>query len=77
MAEPKTVRVRVAVSLGYHGEWCYGAIGWSDMTDSVAIDQAVDVGDVANVRAVHFIEADIPIPEPTVVEGKVVKEIEE
>lgn len=64
----KTVRVRIAVAVNERGEW--HAFG-GDFEDDWAMDEAVaNVSEDVRV-AEHFIEADVPIPEPSTIEGQV------
>lgn len=64
----KTVRVRIAVAVDADGKWC--SAGWVDSDDSLE-QTALDGLDSARPTVVHFIEADVPMPEPTTVEGSV------
>ena len=73
---PRTVRVRVAVAVGSTGE----AVADMHLTQStydndtdnsaLALDHLAECGVPHGV--VHFIEADVPIPEPQTIEGTVV-----
>lgn len=70
----KTVRVRVAVAVGMElGEHVYGTAGWSGGSDKDMVNEALDAADLEHrsESVVHFIEADIPIPEPQTIEATV------
>ena len=63
----KTVRVKVAVSVTGDGEWI--ACGGSNIQKSEVLsycEHEPEVGDV-----LHWLTADLPIPEETVVEAEV------
>lgn len=67
----KTVRVRIAVAVSDDLSW--SASGWSSNDkryDVAAKDSAVD-SVPRSVCAVHFIEADVPVPEPMTISGEV------
>lgn len=68
-----TVRVRIAVAVDEHGAWA--SCGWLRGGDARLTRHALD--DLLNVqeqgaesRHVVFVEADVPLPTPVVVEGK-------
>lgn len=68
----KTVRVRIAVAIDKNGIW--NCAGWKQ-TDKIISDDyisaaAIDGIDSAEV-IVHFVEADIPIPESETIEGEI------
>jgi hypothetical protein len=64
----KTVRVRIAVVLTNAGE--YSAFGCSGRDDKFTSEIAFDNMDsVGTNEQLHFIEADIPIPDPTTISG--------
>jgi transglutaminase-like putative cysteine protease len=64
---PKTIRVRIAVAMNAKGEWC--AAGSETTCDDQA-SRTARGGWGPNV--VHFVEADVPVPEATItVEGQV------
>lgn len=69
----QTIRVRIAVAVSADGEW--QAVGWSDNNpryDDRACDHAMrDLDSDSNIRAFHFVEAEIPLPVATTVEGRV------
>ena len=66
----KTTRVRIAIAINTHGEW--NAIGYVTTDGMLQVEANWD--DDPEVTF-HWVEADIPIPEPkpgtTVVEGEV------
>lgn len=71
----KTVRVRIAVVVDEKGG--YNAVGFQDSdgfvwSDKEILQTAQDAFDPQGNEAVHFIEADVPLPEPQTIEGKVV-----
>lgn len=71
----KTKRVRIAVAMNEDGEWY--AYGWRDNSntpneeaDGVKASKAEEALTGVNITT-HFVEADIPIPESTTIEGTV------
>lgn len=69
MPEPKTVRVRIAVVVAVDGRW--SAYGDSEYGDEDCATSA-EVG-FEGSQSTHFIEADVPIPQPQTIEGTVVQ----
>lgn len=72
MAE--TVRVRIAVGVDPKGNW--QAHGYKGASEADAIGFALEVWDSeiddhASGVVTHWIEADIPLPAPQTVEGRV------
>jgi len=69
MNPPRTVRVRIAVAVNENGDWhCYPC---HHEGDEVAATEAwANVG-TTNAMTSCFIEADVPIPEETTVDGRV------
>lgn len=63
----KTVRVRIAVSVDPDGVW--NSCGWSEGSDADKSGLAFE--EQAYGGALHWVEADVPIPEPTTIEGEV------
>lgn len=64
----KTVRVRVAVAVCSTGEWfASGYSGWNDVEAMADAERDVRRLDVRT----HWLEADLPIPEPQVIEAEV------
>ena len=61
--KPKTIRVRIAVCVAADGSW--SSCGWSGdhgkQDDSELASNACDI--MPSNAAVHFIEADIPLPQ--------------
>lgn len=67
---PRTVRVRIAVAVTEIGHW--NASGFYDWDDAEAVDEVG--GPLAGLATtVHFIEADIPLPQPLTIQGSVVE----
>ena len=64
-----TVRVRAAVEINHKGY--YSGNGGHQLADRDAIDSCHDCLETPGV--VHFIEADIPLPQPQTIEGSVVE----
>ncbi len=64
---PRTVRVRIAVVVNELGAW--SASGGSGCTDDTAKDFALD-GMVDGQEHFHFVEADVPLPDTTTIEGQ-------
>lgn len=62
---PKIIRVRIAVAVNTAGAWC--ASGADVQGDEKATERASS-GWGPNI--VHFVEADVPVPESSTVEGK-------
>lgn len=62
--KPKTIRVRIAVCVSPVGSW--GAAGWMNETGMAPSDDkmaAEATYGMPLVSSVHFIEADIPLPQ--------------
>ena len=70
MAEkPKTVRVRIAVAVDAKGR--YQVDGWKGATDEVIAANAAGYHMCPEgCLCVRFIEADVPLPESTTIEGE-------
>lgn len=70
----KTKRVRIAVAMRENGAWsAYGWETWDGVkpSDTEAAGWAQEGVDAE--CPVHFIEADVPVPEAKTIEGEVVK----
>lgn len=72
--EQKTIRVRIAVAVNADGH--YGTDGYSKADGSHQDDDDMEKWALRDCRGdgrkvVHFIEADIPLPVATTIEGKV------
>jgi hypothetical protein len=67
----KTVKVRIACAVNSRGEW--NVSGWSsDKEGRGATDVAIDGLDVDDLGEVlHWITAEIPVPEPQELAGAV------
>lgn len=66
----KTVKVRIAVAVNADGNW--NSSGWKKAKDSDAMDLAQEgLQEISSCEKVYWVEADIPIPEPEIVQGKV------
>lgn len=73
MSKRETVRVRIAVAVDEEGRW--NAAGWrSTNSDSLMQDIAVEGMDSDSIIALHWIEANIPLPIAEVIEGEVTHE---
>lgn len=75
--EPKTIRVRIAVAVSPQGHWesfgsTVGVANPENGDDATHAEYAVMNCD-GKTHAVHFIEADIPLPVAVTVEGTVTK----
>jgi hypothetical protein len=72
---PKTKRVRIAVAIDSTGTWCASGQSIEDGDPCPDDEMAAEVleGDlIINAsKMVHFVEAEIPIPEEVTVEGHV------
>ncbi len=67
----KTKRVRAAVIIDAAGN--YYMVGWNGkgVDDAILTGMCVDCGDnVGQPESIHFIEADVPLPEPLTIEGE-------
>lgn len=64
-----TVRVRIAVAVDADAEW--SAAGAAGANDSDTVIEAAYNLPKGLAAGVHWVEADIPIPEPTTIEGSV------
>ncbi len=65
----KTVRVRIAVAVDEHGN--YHAAGWSGSKDEHIGETASEFFESAEgAEAVHFVEADVPLPESQTIQGE-------
>lgn len=64
----KTVKVKIAVAVDETGGWCaFGRGGWTeDETKSDAVEFLRSRGWSC---VLHWIEADVPIPEPETIQG--------
>jgi len=69
MTPPKTTRVRILVAVDKQGGWV--SHGHSSGDDDEAMDW-IAVHDLIDPITYHWLEADIPLPEIAVVEGRVV-----
>ncbi len=67
--KPKTVRVRIAVAVDGYG--CWEASKWEDNDRCNTHEVLEAMGFTRGQRVVHFIEADVPLPEPQTIEGEV------
>ncbi len=71
----KTKRVRIAVAIDADGNW--NSFGYGGKTakqsDTYLVRMALECLESAGPKAVHFIEADLPLPASVTVEGKVVE----
>ena len=65
----KTVRVRIAVAVNEQGKW--NAFGYSSSSDENSKQLAFECLDGEGVESLYWIEADLPIPSPTIIEGTV------
>lgn len=67
----KKVKVKIAVAVDKDGSW--NAHGWSgyDNDDEARYQVTLDAGSVNNF---YWIEAELPIPEETVIHGDVIKD---
>ena len=67
---PKTIRVRIAVAVDEHGH--YRCDGWAGGTDEdIAVSAREFLMNSEGNECVHFIEANLPLPESVTVEGEV------
>lgn len=70
------IKVRIAVALDERGVWCaYGcSTGSGRQASDEAMEQSVtDMLDTSRGRCgVHYVEAELPVPEPVTVVGTVV-----
>ncbi len=70
----KTVRVRIAVAVNARGELGVALAGdGSDAVDCALEMLDLQEGDDPALEAVHFVEADIPLPSPSELIGTVVE----
>lgn len=69
MSESRTVRVRFAVAVDTNGSWDGVPIGVSP--DDDAASEALDLLGSNETPVVHFVTADVPVPEPQEVAGEV------
>lgn len=63
----KTQKVRIALAINTEGDW----YAWGAYThdDESALDEVS--GQLNDYTTLHWIEAEVPIPSPMVIEGKV------
>lgn len=66
---PKTVRVRIAVAVDETGNW--NACGASDIHPKDAAAFSSDPGHLSENSVVHWVWADLPVPEEIEVAGEV------
>ena len=65
--EAKTVRVRIAVAIAPDGTWASGGY-WRHKNDKERADNVfLDV--ISEHEQIHFIEADVPVPIASTIEG--------
>jgi len=74
---PKTKKVRIAVAINSRGEWNCGGYCWlktgeqlETLPDDEAAGNAIE-GLESDEYVIHFVEAEIPLPVSTTVQGKV------
>lgn len=66
----KTIRVKIPIAIGPHGKW--NAVGWSGDDPERCMETAVDgLDDTEQSYIIHYIEADVPVPETTTIVGKI------
>lgn len=63
----KTVKVRIAVAVGPDGDW--NSSGWRDGDDKMKMELCTET--VANGEARYWLEAELAVPEPEVVNAAV------
>ena len=66
----RTVRVRIAVAVDPAGNW--GAVGHIDAEPREAQEHAIR--SVIDGACVHWVEADVPVPESQAVQGVVTQD---
>lgn len=73
--KPKTHRVRIAVTIDENGSWvCYGGGSRGKNLGDEELRNVYDFADeIEDPNVLHFIEADVPLPESVTVEGRVKK----
>ena len=68
---PKTIKVKIAVAVDPKGEWA--AAGWSDggepADEGTLINHTIE--DVGPGELVYWVEAELPIPDLSVIKGDV------
>jgi hypothetical protein len=71
-SEPKTVRVRILVLVSPDGRWNSGGYTEAKTIDDLSwvCDGMPDDVELSECRQV-WVEADVPIPEPEAIEGRV------
>ena len=74
----KTIKVRIAVGVAADGKW--SCSGWNDCDDTSTAGIALECLD-AEISAgvakhIVWLEAEVPLPEPLVVEGVVTATVE-
>lgn len=67
--QPKTVRVRIAVSVDSRGHWNAAGVSGSG-SDELMRAAVLDDELLSGETVVHFIEATVPLPESVTVEGE-------
>ena len=63
------LKIRIALAINADGEW--RAFGEIDYTQDEMLDRA-KIG-VSHPLAIHWIEADVPLPQPQTIKGKIRK----
>lgn len=66
---PKTVRVRIAVAVDANGNW--NSSGASDIDPKYAAAYAAEPDNLSEHFVVHWVCADLPVPEEIEVAGEV------
>jgi hypothetical protein len=68
MAGETTKRVRVLVAIDKRGCWTCG--GFDFGSGAADPHEWLETGDLNSCRSYHWIEADVPVPVETTIEGK-------
>jgi len=64
-----SIRVRICVVTNIEGK--YVALGWTKGDDQDTMAQALDMLGEPGLERVSWVEADVPLPDVTTIEGKV------
>lgn len=67
--KPKTIKVRIACAVDIDGDW--SARGWKNASNSQMTNDVTSDIWHPNGLKVHWIEAEVPVPERTTIKGEV------
>ena len=67
------MKIRMAVVINDHGHW--NALGYYKWDDKKTIEIAKEgLAEISDCEAVHFIEAEVPVPKSEIISGTIMKD---